>query len=138
MTAFWDIVKLLVVLGLVLMAIVYVIKFGLVRMQPGFHQQKGTLKIIERLPVSQKSGLFLVQVGKRYYLLGVSTDNINMLTEINSDEILPALPSNNGPSFKHYLDNLLVDTGGSDSFKSKMKAMIREKVNGRPSGDKDK
>lgn len=138
MILFWDIIRLLVVLGLVLMAIVYVIKFGLVRMQPGYHQPKGTLQIVEKLPLSQKSGLILVRAGEHYYLLGVSVDNINLLTEISSEEVAPPSTGKNHPSFKHYLDKHLTDAVDSHSFTSKMKTIIRETVNRGHSGDKDK
>lgn len=137
MNLFWEIVKLLVVLGIVLMAIVYVIKFGLVRIQPEFYQQKGALKIVERLPLSAKSGLFLVRVGERNYLLGVSAENINLLAEINSEEIPPAPLPKNPPDFKNFLEKHLKETGDTDSFKNKLRFIIREKLNGGRSGDKD-
>lgn len=137
MNLIWEIVKLLVVLGMILMAIVYVIKFGLARIQPEFYQQKGALKIVERMPLSQKNGLFLVRVGDRNYLLGVSAENINLLTEVNSEEIPHTLLPKNQPDFRHYLEKYLQETGDVDSFKNKMRFIIREKLNGGRSGGKD-
>ena len=49
MNLIWEIVKLLVVLGMILMAIVYVIKFGLARIQPEFYQQIGRASCRERV-----------------------------------------------------------------------------------------
>jgi flagellar protein FliO/FliZ len=127
---FWETVKLVVVLGIILMAIVYVIKFGLIRLQPDYYQKKGSLRIVERLPLSQRSGLFLVRAGERHFLLGVSADNINMLAEVNSEEVLPSLPRGEHKEFKSCLDKYLTEAGENASFKEKMRFLIRKKFHG--------
>lgn len=107
MASIWEYVRLLVVLGIVLAAIIYFIKFGLVRLHPRLYRQKGALKIVERLFLGQKCGLILIQAGQRYFLLGVSAERINMLTELKSEDV-PDLSAAAPPAgFGQYLNNYL-------------------------------
>lgn len=105
MNSIWEVFRLIVVLLLVLVAAVYVIKFGLTRLQPAYYQQRGTLQILERLALNQKSWLFLVQVGDKYLLLGVSTSSIECLTEVSAEEI-PSLFKTEKKDFKAYLQKI--------------------------------
>lgn len=63
MNLFWETVKMLVVLGLVLMAIVFVTRYGVARLQPGGMGRGGAIRVLERVPVGPKTSLLLVNVG---------------------------------------------------------------------------
>jgi len=122
----WETVKMLAALGIILIAVVYVIKLGVVRLQPDYYNKKGSLKIVERLPLSQKSGLFLVKAGESYFLLGVSTDNINMLAKLCSEELPPA---DGDKEFKNCLDKYMTNTGKT-SFTERMRSLAGKKQRG--------
>ena len=136
MNLFWEAVKLVVVLGIVLIAIVYVIKFGLVRLQPDYYQKKGALGIVERLPLGQKSGLFLVRAGESYFLLGATAESINMLAKVDSDEIVPCTEPDDGKEFKKVFSKYMADTGDT-SVMGKMKSLLNRKSYGGHSGGKN-
>ncbi len=101
----WEVLRLLIVLLLVLVVAVYVIKFGLTRLQPAYYQQRGCLQVLERLALNQKSWLFLVQVGGKYLLLGVSTNSIECLTEVSAEEISSLFKAEK-KDFKSYLQKI--------------------------------
>jgi len=86
---FAELLKLVLVLILVLVAAVCVIRFGLVRLQPDYARPGSVLKIVERLPLSQRSWICLVQVAEKYLLLGVSATGITVLTEMGAGELPP-------------------------------------------------
>lgn len=129
MNLFWESVKLLLALGLILMAIVYVIKYGLVRLQPDYVGRKGTLKIVDRLPLSQRSGLYLVRAAKSYFLLGVSGDSINMLAKLDREEIFEFLNSQQNDEFKDILDSCLAP-GEKGSYVRRIQSFVNEKLRG--------
>lgn len=133
---FWDMVKLLVVLGILLISIVYVIKYGLVKLQPDYYQKKGALMVVERLPLSQKSGLYLVRAAESYYLLGVSAENITMLAEIDKEEALSSLLSQESEEFKGFLSRSMRGrgTGEKASLMQKIQTLVNQKLHG---GDSD-
>lgn len=135
---FFDVLKLLVVLGMTLVAIIYVIKFGLVRMQPDYYRQKGALKVVERLTLGPKSGLVLVQAGERYLLLGVSSESIHVLTEISPEEIHLPEPSTDAPDFRAVLETFMAKTAQAGSMKERVGTLISEKINGRRAGKVEK
>ncbi len=136
MNLFWEAVKLIVALGAVLIAIVYVIKFGLIRLQPDYNRKKGSLCIVDRLPLNQKSGLFLVRAGEGYFLLGATAESINLLAKVDGEEISPFLEQGNGDEFKKIFNKYMADTEDV-SIKGKMKALLSRKFHGGYSGDKN-
>ncbi len=101
----WEMFKLIIILLLVLVVAVYVIRFGLTKLQPAYYQQRGSLQVLERLALNQKSWLFLVQVGDKYLLLGVSTNSIEYLTEVSAEEIT-SLFKVEKKDFKSYLQKI--------------------------------
>lgn len=104
MAFFAELLKLVFVLILVLVAAVYVIRFGLVRLQPDYARTGSILKIVERMPLSQRSWLCLVQLGEKYLLLGVSATGITVVTELDATDIPPhRLPTEASRDFKSIL-----------------------------------
>ncbi|MTI65711.1 MAG: flagellar biosynthetic protein FliO [Firmicutes bacterium] len=45
------------------------------------------MKIIEKIPLHNKSSLCIAKLGEKYVVLGVSENNIQVLTELKEDEI---------------------------------------------------
>jgi flagellar biosynthetic protein FliO len=55
------------------------------------------IKLIERVPLMQDKGLVITKIGQQYYLMGYSTNSIEILKEIDKEELqLPPLSSTNG------------------------------------------
>ncbi|MEG1820539.1 MAG: flagellar biosynthetic protein FliO, partial [Oscillospiraceae bacterium] len=43
---------------------------------------KGNIKIVERVALGQDKGLAVAEINQKYYLLGISNNNISMLMEM--------------------------------------------------------
>lgn len=46
------------------------------------------MKVIETVPLYEKSALSIVQIGSKYFVLGVSNQNIQKISELSPEEIL--------------------------------------------------
>ncbi|MDO9573377.1 MAG: flagellar biosynthetic protein FliO [Candidatus Contubernalis sp.] len=129
MDFFWQFLKLIIVLPLVLIAAVYVIKFGLTRLYPDQYVQRGGLKVIERLHLNQKSWLCLVQAGEKYLLIGVTSNGINNLREMSPEDVEAILPKEEKKDFKSYLKEHQRDSAsekaGMLSLKRKLSRVLR-------------
>ena len=55
--------------------------------------QSRYMKLLDRIPVSQDKSIILVQVGEKYYVLGVASSAINVLAELDKEEMIPFEPS---------------------------------------------
>lgn len=68
------------------------------------------ISVIDRIMVGQESSVALVRVSGRVLLLGITGDNVNLLTEIDKDELteLPAPENVNytGAAFKDVIERL--------------------------------
>ena len=51
---------------------------------------KGIIEILDRQPAAQDKSLLVVRVGKKILLVGVSSQNITKLTELDEDDISAA------------------------------------------------
>ncbi|UNC91756.1 FliO/MopB family protein [Candidatus Contubernalis alkaliaceticus] len=129
MDFFWQFVKLIIVLPLVLITAVYVIKFGLTRLYPDHYIQRGGLKIIERLHLTQKSWICLVQAGEKYLLLGVTSGGINSLGELSPEDVAAILPKEEKKDFQKYLNEYQRDSAakkaGLVNLKQKLSGVLR-------------
>ncbi len=79
----WAAVRLLVALPLVLGLAYLVIKYGLARryvVKPGTRH----MKLVEQLPLGPKTGLSLVKLGGRYYLLAHQDHTVNLVKELDA------------------------------------------------------
>lgn len=45
------------------------------------------IKVIDRIAIGQDKSLAIVEVGKKYYLIGISSSNISMLNEVFLDDL---------------------------------------------------
>ena len=95
----WLFIKMLLVLGIVSILAVLLLKYGLPKMGLArrFHQGK-YFHVLGRFVLEPHKTLYLVNVGKRYLVLGVADAGIHLVTEITKEEALPAarLPDGQG------------------------------------------
>ena len=56
----------------------------------------GNIEIMETYSVAQNRYLAIARVGTKYFLLGITKDDIHLLTELSEDEIVSSANSNTG------------------------------------------
>jgi len=69
------------------------------------------LKVVETVPVFNKSAISIVQVGDRYLVIGVTEQGVHLLTELTEEEVVEMKKKSNevhlGPStFLNFKDKL--------------------------------
>lgn len=68
------------------------------------------LGIVDRMFLGQESSVALVRVSGRIFLVGITNDNINLLTEIREEELtevsLPEAENSAGAVFKDVMERL--------------------------------
>ncbi|HAS3628259.1 TPA: flagellar biosynthetic protein FliO [Vibrio cholerae] len=89
---------------LFVIALILLLAWLLKRMRvPAFGQQKG-LSIIKQLPVGTRERVMIIQVGEEQYLIGVTTQSIQLLAKLDNPLIQEELPAT---SFSNQLMQLL-------------------------------
>lgn len=68
---------------------------------------KGIIAIIDRQPVAQDKNLLIVRVGKRNFLIGVSSQNIAKLAELEEEDISVSNPPPREQDFAAALKSVL-------------------------------
>lgn len=74
-------------------------------------QNSRYMRLIDQITVGQDRHIAVLQVGDRYLLVGITAGQINILSEIQEEELLPLSPvsEENGkkiPDFKSFVDKL--------------------------------
>lgn len=74
-------------------------------------QDSRYMRLIDQIAVGQDRHIAVLQVGDRYLLVGITAGQINILSEIQEDELLPLSPQPEGqgkkvPDFKSFVDKL--------------------------------
>ena len=69
------------------------------------------ISIVDRVLVGQESSVALVKVSGRMFLLGITGENVNMLTELTEDELteIPSVPESTNyasAAFKDVIERL--------------------------------
>lgn len=68
------------------------------------------LSVVDRMFLGQESSVALVRVSDRIFLVGITNDNINLLTEVREEELselsVPEVENNAGAVFKDVIDRL--------------------------------
>lgn len=91
----WLFIRVLVLLPLILALAYVTIKYGLARNR-NFTSGVRYMRTVERLPLGQKGGLALVEIGGRYYLLAFQEENVSLIKEF---EALPEPLTNYSTGF---------------------------------------
>ncbi len=75
----------------------------------GMQNKKENMQVIQQLYLGKGQRVVVVQAGKRYMVLGVTENNITMLTEMSEEEVLPWLQekAETKPEFKKSLIEVL-------------------------------
>ncbi|MCR5503366.1 MAG: flagellar biosynthetic protein FliO [Lachnospiraceae bacterium] len=66
----------------------------------------GNIEIIETRSVGNNKFLAIVRVGSRYLLVALGKDEVNMLTELDPDDLVPGKEETEAPSFASILDKV--------------------------------
>ena len=80
----WAIVCIVVVLGMSYWVTRFVAGRGLLKGGIG-RSGSGQIKVVEQYMLGRDQRLVVVQVGEKHYLLGITANNISMLSEIEWD-----------------------------------------------------
>lgn len=84
-TAPFEMAIMLLVFIIVLALAYYVSRFiGMQNKQ--FHNKKN-IKILETVQIAPHKHIQIIQLGKRYYAIGITKEGINLLTELDRDEL---------------------------------------------------
>ena len=62
----------------------------------GTRGEAGLLRVVERCPLSARQSLWVVEVGRRYFLLGASDGVIAKLAELDPEEVRAVTRSSTG------------------------------------------
>lgn len=91
----------------------------------------GNIKILETFQIAPNKFLQLISVGKRYFVIAVSKDNITFLSEVKEDDIdLGLMDAMAAPSFKDIINKAkkkLEKTDNNDNFDENLKDDINAK-----------
>ncbi len=85
----WLFIRMLLMLGIVSVLAILVLKYvapriGLIKK----FQQGKYFTILGRHPLGQKTSLYLVEVGGRYFVIGAGEHGINTIAELSKDEAM--------------------------------------------------
>lgn len=83
----WLFIKMVLVLAIVSIAAVLFLKYLMPRFGPFKAFQKGRyFQILGRFALEPRKALYLVNIGKRYLVIGCSEHAINLVAEISKEE----------------------------------------------------
>lgn len=83
----WLFIKTLLILVVVIVAAIIMLRYGFPRL--GFFKpfQKGRyFTVLGRYVLEPRKSLYLVNIGKRYLVIGTADHGINLITEITKEE----------------------------------------------------
>ena len=85
----WLFIKMLLVLGIVSVGAVLVLKYAVPRIGAMKRFQQGKcFSVLARYTLEPGKSLYLVNVGKRYLVLGAADHGISLLGEVTEEEAL--------------------------------------------------
>ncbi|QQR79689.1 MAG: flagellar biosynthetic protein FliO [Deltaproteobacteria bacterium] len=82
----WMFIKMLGGLGIVIALAFVLLKYVLPKTRLQKFRKHPWLEVIDRVPLSVKSSVYLVKLSGRYLTLGVSESSVNLITEISQEE----------------------------------------------------
>ena len=81
----WLFICVILILGLAYFFTKYVVGRNLRGSLGGMH--RGMLQVLAQLPLGRERHVILIRMGDRYFLLGSTANEINLLSEIPEEEI---------------------------------------------------
>lgn len=111
----WEIFKIFMGLGVVI-ALVYILSHFLRNSRRYFGMQGSMIQVIDRSPLTQHAQVFIVKVGEKYYLLGLTDEQITVLDTYDDLSFVPAesLPPQPGVQFAEMLKRTFRKKDGGD------------------------
>lgn len=111
----WEIFKIFMGLGVVI-AMVYILSHFMRNSRKYFGGQGSMIRVIDKGFLTQHAQVFIVQAGERYYLLGVTDEQVTVLDTFDDlsfvpDEVLPIQP---GAQFAEMLKRTFRKKDGGD------------------------
>lgn len=96
------------------------------------------IKILEKVPLSQDKGLALAQICGKYYLIGFSSQSIEILQELSADELNPEEENRSAASFMNLFQQARKNGWSVKSFDEFRGIAEAEKRKGRGQDREDK
>lgn len=56
--------------------------------------RSGYMRLVDQMPVGQNRTVAIVQVGGRYFVLGIASEQIQLLTELEEEDLIPIAAGN--------------------------------------------
>lgn len=83
----WLFMKMILVLAIVSIAAILFLKYLMPRFGPFKAYKRGQyFKVLGRFVLESRKALYIVNIGKRYLVIGCSDHAINLITEISKEE----------------------------------------------------
>lgn len=80
------VLKMCLTLGAVCILAFLVLRYGLPKLT-GLQPQGGLVRVVTRFPLEPQKSLYIVEVAGKSLLLGVTSDRIDLLTQLDSEQI---------------------------------------------------
>lgn len=100
----------------------------------GTLSNSNNIKIVERVSLTQDKGLAIVEIGSKFYLVGFSTNTVEILQELNKDELDFSSPG--GKPMK-FLDELTAQIKSRMDLKISAKEKQRAPAAGKTEDEED-
>jgi|GEM_PF-1851360 len=81
------ILRMLIFLALILLVVFVVLKKVLPVFIPGTQFKTKNIRILERVPIDQRKALIIAEVQGKFYLMGCSDGQINILAELDPEKL---------------------------------------------------
>jgi flagellar biogenesis protein FliO len=84
---FAGLVQVVLILGGVLLLAFFVLRFAIPRFFGIDHFRSGPISVVARFSLEPRKNLYIVQIGKEYFLVGTSETNVQLLTSLDSGKL---------------------------------------------------
>lgn len=84
----WELIKIFFYLGVVV-ALIYFINHYLRKTRRFFGSQGSMIRVIDRGFLNQHAQVYIVQVGDKYYLLGITQEKVTLLDTFEDLRFVP-------------------------------------------------
>lgn len=111
----WEIFKIFMGLGVVI-ALVYILSHFMRNSRRYFGAQGSMIRVIDKSYLTQHTQVFIVQVGDKYYLLGLTDEQVTVLDTFDDLSFVQAepLPPQPGAQFAEILKRTFRKKDGGD------------------------
>ena len=92
---FASLFQLVLILAGILILAYVVLRFALPRIYGVEQLRSGPMTVVARYSLEPRKNLYIVQIGKEYFLVGTSETNVQFLTSLESSKLEMALAQSN-------------------------------------------